>query len=111
MKQSSGLVYTDIVRSRCGCMACIREAPSQPAVFPVAPPSPDYPFQMIVADYFSLHGNNFLVVADRFSGWQQVYLAPPGKFDGKHLIKFLRDFFACWNIAEHITTDGGPQMM
>jgi hypothetical protein len=77
----------------------------------LARPSPGYPFQMIVADYFSLHGNNFLVVADRFSGWKQVYPALPGKFDGKHQIKFLRDFFASWNIAEHITTDGGLQMM
>jgi hypothetical protein len=89
----------------------VREAPSQPAGFPTAPPSPDYPFQIVVADYFSLQGHNFLVVADRFTGWQQVYPAPPGKFDSKNFINCLRELFATWNIAEHITTDGGPQMM
>ena len=55
-------IHTDIVRTRGGCMTCIREAPSQPAGFPIAP-----------------QANNFLVVADRFSGWQQVYPEPPGK--------------------------------
>jgi hypothetical protein len=28
------------------------------------------------------HGNNSLIVADRFSGWQQLYPAQPGKLDG-----------------------------
>jgi hypothetical protein len=103
-------VTTDIIRTRSGCMTCVREAPSQPAGFPTAPPSPAYPFQMICADDFSLQGHNFLVVADLFTGWQQVYPAPPGKFDGRHFINFLREFFATWNIAEHHTTDGGQQM-
>ena len=40
---------------------------------PVSLPSPDNPFQMILADYFSLHGHNFLVIADRFT-------APPGTY-------------------------------
>ena len=104
-------IHTDIIKTRAGCKTCMREAPSQPAGFPNAPPSPEYPFQMIVADYFSLHGNNFLIIVDRFTGWNQVYPAPPGKFDGQHFINFLRDFFACWNIAEHLTTDGGSQMI
>ena len=104
-------IHTDIIKTRAGCKTCMREAPSQPAGFPNAPPSPEYPFQMIVADYFSLHGNNFLIIVDRFTGWNQVYPAPPGKFDGQYFINFLRDFFACWNIAEHLTTDGGSQMI
>ena len=61
-------INPDIIRTRGSCMTCIREAPSQPAGFPVAPPSPNYLFQMLVADYFSLHSHNFLVIADRFTG-------------------------------------------
>ena len=61
-------INPDILRTRGSCMTCIREASSQPAGFPVAPPNPDYPFQMLVADYFLLHGHNFLVIADRFTG-------------------------------------------
>ena len=92
-------------------MTCVREAPSQPAGFPVSPPSPDYPFQMLVADYFSLHCHNFLVITDRFTGWNAIVSTPPGKFNGQHLVTIMRDFCDTWNIPEHITTDGGPKMM
>ena len=66
---------------------------------------------MIVADYFSLHGHNFLVIVDRFTGWNAIVSTPQGKIDGQHLVTIMRDFCATWNIPEHITTDGGPQMM
>ena len=33
----------DIIKTRGGCMTCVREAPSQPAGFPVSPPSLDFP--------------------------------------------------------------------
>ena len=90
-------------------MTCIREAPSQPAAFPVAPPSPDYPFQMLVADCFSLHSNNFLVIADRFTRWNAIVSNPPkAKFNSQHLVTIMRDFYATWNILEHSTTGGGP---
>ena len=75
------------------------------------PPNPDYPFQMIVADYFSMHGHNFLMIADRFTGWNTIVSNPHGKFDGQHLVSNMRDLCATWNIPEHITIDGGPQMM
>ena len=66
---------------------------------------------MIVADYFSLHGHNDLVIADRFTGWNAIISTPPGKFNGQNLVTILRDFCATWNIPEHLTTEGGPQMM
>ena len=66
---------------------------------------------MLVADYFSLHSYNFLVIADRFTEWNPIVSTPLGIFNGQHLVTILRDFSATWNIPEHITTDGGPQMM
>jgi hypothetical protein len=66
---------------------------------------------MIVADYFSLHGHNFLVIADRFTGFNAIVSTPQGKFDGQHLVAIMRDLCATWNIPEHITMDDGPQMM
>ena len=70
-------IHPDILKTRGSCMTCVREAPSQPAGFAVAPPSPNYPFQMIVADYFSIHGHNFLDVANRFTGWNTIISTPP----------------------------------
>ena len=83
-------INPDIFRTRGSCMTCVRDAPSQQAGFPVSPPSPNYPFQMIVADYFSLHGHNFLMITDRFTGWNAIVSTPPGKFDGHNHEGFLR---------------------
>ena len=48
------------------------------------------------------------MIADRFTRWNAIISTPQGEFDGQHL---MRDFCATWNTPEHITTDGGPQMM
>ena len=71
-------ITRDIVESRASCRECHRIAPSQPAAPPVSPPSPEYPFQMQVCDYFSLHGRNYLALADRYSGWLTVYRVGSG---------------------------------
>lgn len=42
---------TDLARVREGCLVCVKNAPSQPALLPVQSPMPDYPFQLISADY------------------------------------------------------------
>jgi hypothetical protein len=34
--------------------------------------TPEYPFQHLCSDYFSLQGHNFCLVVDRFSNWLQV---------------------------------------
>ena len=91
-------INLEIIRTRGGCMTCVRKAPSQPDGFPVSPPSLDYPYQMIVADYFSLHGPNFLVMENRFTGWNAIVSTPQGKFDGQHLMPIMKDFCATWDI-------------
>ena len=104
-------ISVDIINSRHTCGTCIREAPSQPAGVPVQPPSPDYPFQMIVGDYFSVQGNNYLVIGDRYSGWLHIYKAGVGEFDGQTLEAVLREHSMTFNIPEEFSSDGGPQMM
>ena len=104
-------ITTDILRTRGACLTCARDAPSQPAVTPVSPPVPSFPFQYVVGDYFSLAGNNYLVLGDRFSGWLSIYSAGAGEFDAKALVNRSREYFTNFNIPEEIATDGGPQMM
>ena len=58
-----------------------------------------------------MHGHNFLVIADRFTGWNAIVSTPQGKFNVQHLVTIMNDFCATLNIPEHITRDGGPQMM
>ena len=43
-------ISQDIIKTRGGCLSCVRDAPSQPD--PVAPSTPSYPFQYVVGDYF-----------------------------------------------------------
>jgi hypothetical protein len=61
----------------------VRDASSQPAGVPVPPPSPSFPFQYVVGDYFSMTGVNYLILGDRFSGWLSIYEAGKGEFDAK----------------------------
>jgi hypothetical protein len=65
----------------------------------------------VVGDYFSIAGNNYLVLGDRFFGWLSIYTAGKGEFDAKSLVTKSRDYFTNFNIPEEIATDGGPQMM
>ena len=65
-------ITTDIARIRSKCRTCVRNAPFQPAGKPVAPPSPANPFQMLATDYCHINGMNYLMIADRRSGWLSV---------------------------------------
>ena len=57
-------ITTEIVRVRQGCDNCNKFAPSQPALSPQPLATPEYPFQMIVGDYFDIKGRMWLVMAD-----------------------------------------------
>jgi hypothetical protein len=98
-------ISTDIIKTRGSCLTCVRDAPSQSAGTPVAPPTPSFRFQFVVGDYFSLAGINYLVLEDRFSGWLSIYTASQGEFDAKALVKRSREYFTNFNIPEEIATD------
>ena len=102
-------ISEDIMRLRSECRTCVRNAPSQPAGKPVAPPSPDYPFQLIVGDYFHLEGYDYLVMADRYSGWISVYTMGKGECNAEKLISCLKSHFGSFGVAEEFSSDLGPQ--
>ena len=87
----------------------MRNAPSQPAGPPVRPPSPEYPFHLIVGDYFTKAGCNYLVLANRYSGWFSVYKAEQGDFDADALIRRLREYFVTFGVPQEYASDDGPQ--
>ena len=102
-------ITEDIRRKHGMCKACMRNAPSQPAGPPVRPPSPEYPFQLIVGDYFHKAGHNYLVLADRYSGWSSIFLTGTGEFDAEALIKRLREYFITFGVPKEYASDDGPQ--
>ena len=102
-------ITTDINRVRAVCRTCVRNAPSQPAGTPVPPPSPSYPFEMVVADYCHLNGMNFLVMACRYSGWLSAWYVGKGEFDTDRLIEILREYFSTFSVPAEMSSDFGPQ--
>jgi hypothetical protein len=97
-------IKADITAHREKCRACNLRAPSHPAPPPTAPVQPDFPFSHVVADFFVLEGNNYLAMADRYSGWLSI--ARLGKDDSAHIITYLRHFFSRWGVPKNLTTDG-----
>ena len=68
-------------------------------------PDPEYPWQQAAMDFFDLAGTNYLVVADRFTGWPEIF-----RQNGKAmtLIRTCRNLFAQFGVPEEVSYDGGP---
>ena len=98
----------DIHKTRSQCRSCDIYAPSHPNMPPIKPEVPEYPFQHVCSDYFALHGQPFLVIVDRFSGWFNVYTGKGGSIELQGVFTKL---FQDVGVPESLTTDGGTTYM
>ena len=103
-------LYKDLERVRDNCTYCNKAAPTQAALPPHEPLSPDYPFQMIVLDYCSIKGKSWLIIADRFTGWVSTYYFA-GEAVSTDLVKLMKEYFATFGVAEHLSSDEGSQFI
>ncbi len=62
----------------------------------------EYPFQLIVTDFFYLHGHNYLVMADKFTGWPVLFKLVTSTVK---MIKTLQNIFAQYGVLEDMATD------
>ena len=101
----------DINNARANCRDCITNAPSQARLPPAAYDPPTTPFEKIASDYFHSGGYYYLVVADRLSGWPEVFKSPVGtpQSGAEGLIACLRNCFACFGVPNELSSDGGPE--
>ena len=101
----------DIQRTRDECRECNKNAPSQVRSPPFMPRIPKTPFEMIVADYFTLHGKHYLIIGDRLSGWTEVLQIKSGGLSSgaRGLCNALRKIFSTFGVPIEITSDGGPE--
>ena len=95
-----------IANLRARCRSCNERAPSQPHGPPLAAHEPVYPFQGICADYFKYKGCNYMVVVDCYSGRPIVQQPRDGSLG---LVKYLREIFVTYGIADELSSDGGPE--
>ncbi len=86
--------------------SCNRMAPSQPQPPPTPTTPPNYPFQLVCADYFHYRGVHYLVVIDRYSDWPIIERCKEG---ATGLIHCLRRTFVTFGIPDELATDGGPE--
>ena len=97
-------ITKDISAVRERCFTCHKNAPSQAKLPPVVPIVPQYPFEHICTDYMSLHGHNYGVFVDRFTGWPGVYIGGAASDVVTVLSKICEDY----GVPRTCTTDGGP---
>ena len=88
--------------------SCHRVAPSQRAPPPTPLSEPQYPFELIAADYFSFQGHTYLVIVDRFSGWLAVYGCGINA-SAKQLIEKLKANSSTFGISRELASDEGSQ--
>ena len=102
-------ISADISNRRIQCRTCNTIAPSQAKLPLHPPPAPVYPFEQVVADYFTLHGHDYLVYADCYTGWVTVSKAPTSGNTATALTRELRTAFSLYGAPMELATDGGPQ--
>ena len=76
---------------------------------PVDPPSPDYTFQLISADYFTISSHNYLVVVDLYSNWPIVRKCK--NETAQELITALREYFCTYWVPQQLASDGGTNFV
>ncbi|XP_068219192.1 uncharacterized protein [Palaemon carinicauda] len=74
---------------RMQCRTCDVIAPSQQREPLLPTPPPEYPFQQTVTDMFQMCGKQYLVYADRLTGWLEIAFFPNGATSAK-LIPLFR---------------------
>ena len=90
---------------RAQCSPCHEKAPSQPSEPMMCTPSPEYPFQQTVMDFCTMSGHEYLVYADRLSGWVEVVRPKGTSF--RAIKPILLKWFETFGAPEEIATDGG----
>nr|XP_040567968.1 uncharacterized protein K02A2.6-like [Lepeophtheirus salmonis] len=84
----------------------IQLPPSRIKYPPIMPKVPNSPFEAIVADYCDIIGNKYLVVADRFCGWTDIFDTSLMNSSGSRgLIMSLRFFFGTFGFPEELFSD------
>ena len=94
----------DLINHTARCTTCSRYQPSNPALPPVIPDEPSYPFQSICADFFSISPHTYLAIVDRYSNWLSIFKLQQDT--SQEVIKVLRGYASTFGIPVVLTSDG-----
>ncbi len=96
----------DIRQRRAQCVTCNENAPSQRDEPIILTPPPEMPFQQVASDWMELGNHNYIIYADRYSGWTEVSDVP--NKTASTLKKNMLGWFRTYGAPEEISSDGGP---
>ena len=91
------------------CERCREMSPSKPKEPLIPTPTPDYPFQKVVADLFEVDGYHYLVYCDRLTAFAELAHFPVST-TSYNIINSLREFYHRWGVAEEISLDGAMNL-
>ena len=97
----------DIKQKIAECTACHKLLPSQPRE-PLQTTKAEFPMQMVDTDLFEHQDKDFLVMVDRYSGFQFAERIT-GYKDTNKVTKILSKWFQTFGFPERLRSDGGPQ--
>ena len=90
------------------CKTCQQLLLPSKSADPLMPhPVPSKPWQKVGSDLFQYGTKHFLIIADYYSLFPEVYLLPKTK--AQDVIEVTKDVFARHGIPEEMVTDNGPQ--
>jgi hypothetical protein len=96
----------DLKQIRNQCKRCNENAPSQPSETLIITPPPDLPFQQVVTDFYQANGCQYIIYADRYTGWTEVAKVSSTSFTA--FKKCVIPWFRTYGVPKEISSDGGP---
>ena len=92
------------------CSTCIQHTPTPSKEPIILSPQPQWPFQMICGDYFTIAGHAYMAIVDWYSGWLcMCHVSSGNAATSILLIKELKTLFTTYWAPEEFSLDGGPQ--
>ena len=102
-------IINDIATTIQSCNSCQERQPSQCKEPMMTDLEPTMIFEDVSCDFFSYGGHEYLVYADRYSGWPVLFHFQHGNTKTRHLIQSLRKCFSDLGVPKQLRSDGGPQ--
>ena len=91
---------------RAQCTLCNANAPSQSREPMILSAPPDVPFQQVVTDLCEVAGHDYMIYADRYSGWVEIAKLSGKAF--KDVTRCMLKWFSDFGVPEEVASDGGP---
>ncbi len=103
-------ISSDIKSTVDACKMCQYYRPSQPKEPMKSDEPPSRIFEHVAADFFELDNHHYLAMADRYSGWLEIFdIGKPAT--SQTLIRCLKEYFVSKGCPVKLFSDGGKQFV